>query len=126
MKNIKLTLVLLFTQFIFAQKTYNVTEGELQFIHFQEGIIIKKNDSYYKLEIKVDYELKQNKMYSILTPIKINEIEAFYKSKKLVLKDEIDENFDFKKLINIEFIIKEKHEDEAWSKFCQMNDNYFY
>jgi len=122
----KLTLVLLlFSQFIFAQKTYKVTEGELQFVHFQQGIIIKKNDNFYKLEIKVDFELKQNKMYSVLTPIKNNDIETLYKSKKLVLKDEIDDKFDFKNLLNNEFIIKDDDNDDTWSKFCQINNNYF-
>ena len=59
MKNIKLTLVLLlFTQLIFSQKTYKITEGELQFIHPDEGVYIKKENTLYQLKLEdiSDYE----------------------------------------------------------------------
>lgn len=59
MKKLKQILILfLFTQLIFAQKTYKITEGELQFIHPQKGIFIKERSTLYKLRLKniSDYE----------------------------------------------------------------------
>ena len=54
----------------FAQQTYKVTEGELQFVSFKKGIIIKKADGFYRLEPK---EYNEEKFQ--LTKLEPSELE---------------------------------------------------
>lgn len=106
----------------YGQKTYKVTEGDLQFIHPEKGIVIKKKDSFYTLTINVDRTGNEQKIKLVLNPIKKEEAETFSKKEKTVSYDEIDGGYDFKKLQKLQFVYEE---DGHEYKLCQFNPGYF-
>lgn len=106
-----------------GQQTYTISEGELQFIHPEKGIIIKKNDSFYKLDINVDFVGNKQKISSVLSPIKEDEVRVLSKKQNSIISTEIDGSYDFKKLQKLQFVYEEDESDSY--KFCQFNPNYF-
>lgn len=113
MKNIKLTLVLLlFTQLIFSQKTYKITEGELQFIHPDEGVYIKKENTLYQLKLEdiSDYEEFSKGFKYELSNTTFEEIEKLKKDASTVFSTNIIK-YDFKNLDKKKFITKIDDDD---------------
>lgn len=106
-----------------GQQTYTITEGELQFIHPEKGIVIKKNDSFYRLDIDVDFAGNKQKISSVLSPIKEDEVKILSKKQNNITSAEIDGSYDFKKLQKLQFVHEEDENDSY--KFCQFNSNYF-
>jgi len=106
-----------------GQQTYTLSEGELQFIHPEKGIIIKKNDSFYKLDINVDFVGNKQNISSVLSPIKEDEVKILSKKQNIIAYNEIDGSYDFKKLQKLQFVYEEDENDSY--KFCQFNPNYF-
>lgn len=106
-----------------GQQTYTFSEGELQFIHPEKGIVIKKNDSFYKLDINVDFIGNKQNISSVLSPIKEDEVKILSKKQNSITYNEIDGSYDFKKLQKLQFVYEED-KDHSY-KFCQFNPNYF-
>jgi hypothetical protein len=77
-------IILLISLFTFGQQTYKVTEGELQFIHEENGIVVKKEQNYYILKKKYNFELDNNDNNSIykfeLEKLSNSEFEEYSKS----------------------------------------------
>lgn len=130
MKNLKLILALfLFSQLNFAQQTYTITEGELQFINCKKGIVIKKDDLFYALEIKVVFQNKKQKIETNLTLISDENLKNYSQKNKSVSYEEIDEDFNFEQLkkISLKYIDRFRPEDKDYDeyKLCLVNNNFF-
>lgn len=106
-----------------GQQTYTVSEGELQFIHPEKGIVIKKNDSFFRLDIKVDFVGTTQKISSVVSPVKDEDVKILSKKQKVITYAEIDGSYDFKKLQNLQFIYEE--DTSHFYKLFQFNPNYF-
>jgi hypothetical protein len=99
MKNLKLVFALfVFTQLNFAQQTYNVTEGELQFISNVGKIVLKKNNKFYifKIENSFDREDISKGIKTDLEEISQNDYDEFKNEfnhlkneNKIIVGDEI-------------------------------------
>ncbi|MFC4818465.1 hypothetical protein [Flavobacterium sp. GCM10023249] len=112
----------------FAQKKYEVTDGDLQYIHPSKGIILKKNNAYFQLQIDVDYTLQQLKLKSVLHPITQEDAIQFAQKKESISYNEIDGNFNYDALRKKQFIYSEEDTTESnytLYKFCLFNPNYF-
>ena len=75
---------MLITGLSFGQQTYKVTEGELQFVSFKKGIIIKKADDFYRLEPR---EYNEEKFQ--LTKLEPSEFEKLKNYETTVFKNDI-------------------------------------
>ncbi|HEX8561913.1 MAG TPA: hypothetical protein VF676_02930 [Flavobacterium sp.] len=120
----------LFSILSFGQQTYKVTEGELQYISQNEGIIIKKNDVLYQLSIRVMANKKEQKIQTKLFPISKGESREFgSKSPKPVFYSEIDADYKFDKLKKLAFMYSDKDSAKDVNfdsyKLCMVNDNFF-
>ena len=109
MKKLKLIIYLfLFTQLIFAQQTYKVTEGELQIIVPNEGIIIKKQSEFFVFKKKFNFELDNEDKTSVykfeLEKISNLQFEEYKKYKTVILVDDIAR-------LDLKFIKKNKFVD---------------
>ncbi len=126
--------------FAFGQKTYKVTEGELQFIHPSKGIVLKKGEKNLNLLIypeinngKITYESK-------LIELNSSEYTSLLSNSENIFPKDIS-NYNFKKLKNAKFVYKEDEDDfeeyqffnkEIFTKFQYENgklielDDYFY
>jgi|GEM_PF-5960680 len=74
-----LPFLFLITASCLGQRTFNVTQGELAFIHPKEGIILFKDNKYLKLEIKadiVDNVISYDTVLSQISNEKIKELKA--------------------------------------------------
>lgn len=93
MKKILYISLFLFIQLNFAQQTYNVTEGELQFIIPKKGIIIKKELAFYIFKKKYNFELDNEDKTSIykfeLEKLSNLEFEEYSKSKDILFANEV-------------------------------------
>lgn len=129
MKNLFYILFLFFSVLSFGQPVYKITEGEVQFIHLDYGIILKKDNLYYKLNIEINYY--DHKKELTLEFVAESEIKELLTSEKTIFYKDIDENYNFEKLKELSFLytyddketIKNKKHDIY--KFCQFNQNYF-
>jgi hypothetical protein len=84
MKQILYILFLLYTILSFGQQIYKVNEGELQFIDRVEGIILKKSNKYFRLEVDSNYDRED---FNLKIETKFNEIPE---SDFLYLKNQKD------------------------------------
>ncbi len=109
MKKILYISFLLITGLSFAQQTYKVTEGELQFINPEKGIIIKKADGFYRLEPK---EYNEEKFQ--LTKLEPSEFEKLKNYETTVFKNDIIKNFDLHSLKNIKFTYTDEDKEEDY------------
>lgn len=111
MKNLKIILILLlFTQLNFAQQTYKITEGELQFINPEKGIILKKNNDYLRLTIQSDINNNKMKFSTIINKISDADFINYSHNIKNVYYNDIIINYDFKKVKKRKFVSVEKDE----------------
>lgn len=92
MKQIIYISFLLYTILSFGQETYKVTEGELQFVDRVQGIILKKANKYFRLEINSNYDREDFnlKIETKLNEIPESEFQNLKNQKDIVLKSEID------------------------------------
>lgn len=131
MRNIYLSIFLfvLSTQVSFGQKVFKVTEGELQFINRENGIIVKKDNDFYKLEIYANADTKNRTIEFRTNSTKITPQEyAEYKNAaENVFADEIIPNYDFNTVKKIKFVSIDKDEDHKGriDEFLQYNDDIF-
>jgi hypothetical protein len=109
MKKILYILFLLITGLSFGQQTYKVTEGELQFVSFKKGIIIKKADGFYRLEPR---EYNEEKFQ--LTKLEPSEFEKLKNYETTVFKNDIIKNFDLHSLKNIKFTYTDEDKEEDY------------
>jgi hypothetical protein len=126
MKNLKLILaLLLFTQLNFAQQTYKVTEGELQFINPEKGIILKKDKDYLQLTIQSDINNNNKMKFStIINKISDADFINYSHNIKNVYFNDIIPNYDFKKIKKIRFVSVEKDEFGEY-ELTQFNNETF-
>ena len=111
MKKLKQILVIfLLTQLIFSQKTYKVTEGELQFINPEKGIILKKGNDYLQLIIESNINNKKMKFSTIINKISEADFINYSNNMKNVYYEDIIVKYDFKKIKKIKFVSNEKDE----------------
>lgn len=94
----------------FGQQTYKVTEGELQFIHPSEGMIIKKANKFLKLLIypdidngKISYERKSIELNN-------SEYKSLLSNSENIFPKDIS-NYNFKELKNVKFTHNEDEDD---------------
>ena len=107
-KNLYISFIL-FTVLTFGQQTCKISEGELQFLCFKGGIIIKKSDGFYRVApIENDKEQFQ---YSKLEP---NEFEKLKNYKTTFFKDDIIKNFDLKSLKSKKFTYTNEDKEEDY------------
>ena len=130
MKNLLYLLFLFLGVFAFGQPVYKVTEGEVQLLHPNYGIVILKDNSHYRLQITRDsYHKKQKEI--TLQPIEESKAKELYTNEKSIFYKDIDQNYDFEKLKELSFLytyddketIKNRRHDIY--KFCQFNQNFF-
>jgi hypothetical protein len=93
----------------FAQQTYKITEGELQFVSFKKGIIIKKADGFYRLE---PIENSEEKFQH--TKLELSELEKLKNYKTTVFKDDIIKTFDLNSLKNKKFTYTNEDKEEDY------------
>jgi hypothetical protein len=124
MKQILNILFLLFTILSFAQQTYKFTEGELQFIHPEEGIFIKKDNVIYKLDLEniADYEEFSKGFKYEFYNISIKDVENLKKDISTIFVNEIIK-YDFNKLNKKKFITKAIDNDNY--QFVKYNKDFF-
>lgn len=130
MKNLLYLSFLFFSFLSFGQPVYRVTEGEVQLINPRYGIIILKDNSYYRLEITRDFYHRKQKEIT-LQPIEESKVKELLTNEKTIFYKDIDENYDFEKLKELCFLytyddketIKNKKHDVY--KLCQFNQNFF-
>jgi hypothetical protein len=115
-KNLLLIFILL-TELCFAQKTYKVTEGELQFINPENGMVVKKNDGYYQ----ISFYIKNHKIESSSYKIENTAFNAMQKNEQNIYKNEIAKNFNFKSLKNLKFSFIEDNEERYMYQFNTSN-----
>lgn len=118
-------LILLISLFTFGQQTYKVTEGELQFIHQEKGIVVKKEQNYYILKKKYNFELDNNDNNSIykfeLEKLSNSEFEEYSKSiDKISASDVVQIKPNIIK--NIRFIETTEYD---FNQFYYLNHNMF-
>lgn len=126
MRNLKHTiflLTLLSQFFCFGQKTYKFTDGKLQFINPEYGIVIKKDK---KLYIWTTVLRKANDSITpelIEIPSKL--IGVFKKNRKNTYPKDI-KPYDFENLKKIRFTVKKKEKNDVRScDLFQFNNEYF-
>lgn len=112
MKQISLIIFLLSSVFSFCQRTYKVTEGELQFINPQKGIFVKKENIIYNLVLKniSDYEEISKGFKYELEITTTEEVEKLKKDNSTIFKSEITK-YNFNKFNNTKFITNVKDDD---------------
>ena len=118
-------LFFLFTCIIsFGQQTYKFTEGELQFIHPEGGIFIKKDNVIYKLYLKniLDYEQFSKGFKYEFNNTSIEEVENLKKDFSTIFANEIIK-YDFNKLNKKKFITKDIDNDNY--QFVKYNKDFF-
>ncbi|WP_300489477.1 hypothetical protein [Flavobacterium sp.] len=121
-------IIMLLYQFSFGQQTHTVTEGQLYCIAPGKGIVIQKGADYYHLQIEVRFEGKQQKIKSVVSPIKKEEAETLFKQENAISYDKIDGSYNFKKLQELQFTYTDDDTDKEHyeiRKLCQFNPNYF-
>ncbi|HTO35926.1 MAG TPA: hypothetical protein VLZ72_06795 [Flavobacterium sp.] len=131
MKNLLYLSFLFLGLFAFGQPVYKVTEGELQFIHPDFGIVIKKDNAYYICKPKELYTYKGWTYYEekldlyVVPPVFLNRINNY---KGNIYPEDL-KKYNFKKLKNKRFIviIENEEEDEERDEFhlFQVNNDYF-
>ncbi|MVO11087.1 hypothetical protein GOQ30_18100 [Flavobacterium sp. TP390] len=113
----------------FAQQTYKVTEGELQYIIQGKGIIIKKESQLYLLRINVSIQNKKQNVETKLILLTEETLKTYSQINKTISYNEIDENYDFDLLKNISFNYIEKFSSKELNyeeyKLCKVNNNFF-
>jgi hypothetical protein len=125
MKQILYILFLLYTILSFGQQIYKVNEGELQFIDRVEGIILKKSNKYFRLEVDSNYDRED---FNLKIETKFNEIPEsdflYLKNQKdIVLNSEIDSY----KLIDYEsYKYISTHNESSTSTFYKFNKDLYF
>ncbi len=111
-------------QVCLGQKVFKINEGDLQFIHAEEGIYLMKNDVVYQLRIKNidDYETLSGGIKYELSASNLAEIEKIRKDASTVLGSEIVK-FDFKKLDRQKFTTQNNDDDNY--RIYKYNKNFF-
>ena len=124
MKKIIYLSFFLFTVFSFAQQTYKITEGELQFIHPEKGVFIKKKNIIYKLDFEnmEDYEEMSKGFKYEFNFTTIEEIEKIKRDAKTIFTKEINK-YNFNKLKKTKFVTKVNDDDNY--QFVQYNKDFF-
>jgi hypothetical protein len=119
----------LFSILSFGQQTYKITEGELQFILPGKGIIIKKDNQFFELKLKILFNKSKKSIETKLQPISEESLELFSKGKSLVSYSDIKENHDFNDLQKISFnhIGRFNNDDKKYDeyKLYLINKNFF-
>lgn len=100
----------LFTILSFGQQTYKVTEGELQFINPEKGIILKKDKDYLQLTIQSEINNYKMKFTTIINKISGADFINYSHNIKNVYFNNIIINYDFKNVKKIKFVSVEKDE----------------
>lgn len=125
MKQIIYISFFIFSVFSFGQQTYKVTEGELQFIDRIEGIILKKSNKYFRLEINSNYDSEDFilKIETKLNEIPESEFQDLKNQKDIVLNSEMDshnlKNYEKYKYIST-------HEEGSTSNFYKFNKDLYF
>ena len=106
MKKILYIFFLLSSIFLYAQQTYKVPEGELQFIVPNKGIIVKKHLDYYFFKKEDNFELENddnNTIYEFeLEKLSDLEFEKHSKSKDIITASDVF-RLNFDSISNIRF-----------------------
>jgi len=91
--------LLLTTQVSVGQKVFKIKESEVQFIHPEKGIFIKKSNSFYHLKLEdIDhFEGLTTQLKYEFKKVTIEEIEQIRKDSSTIIASKIIP-FDFKKL----------------------------
>lgn len=116
--------VLLISIASFGQQTYKVTEGELQFIHPEEGIFITKDSMTYKLDLVniSDYEEMSKGFRYGLNSTTSEEVEKVKNDASTIFAKEITK-YNFNRLKKTKFITKVTDEDNY--QFVSYNKAFF-
>lgn len=116
--------LLLYTLFSFGQETYKVTEGELQFIHPEKGLFIKKGSIVYEFQIEdiSDYEEIAKGLTFDLKAITNEDVDNIKKDSKTILAKDII-RYNFSKLKNTKFITRVNDDDNY--QFIKYNKDFF-
>jgi len=124
MKQIIYILLILSSIFSFGQQTYKVTEGELVFIHPEEGIFIKKDNIIYKLDLEniSDYEEISKGFKYELYASTIENVEKIKKDVSTIFANKITK-YNFNKLNKTKFITKVIDDDNY--QFVKYNNEFF-
>ena len=104
-------LFLLFSVLCYSQqRTYDVKEGELYFIHPKKGIILKDNDDNY-ISFRVFLETYEEAEYYVKSEALTDKIvKELLSDKDNIFPDDIVSDYKFDKLHKIAF--KEKNDEE--------------
>lgn len=130
MKNLKLILALfLFTQLNFAQQTYKVTQGKLQFINPDFGIIISDKNKIFQFIITPNYNFyTSNNVKYKYELIEIDSLskDILFNNKANIYPNDI-KKYNFNKLNKIKFISKNKdwNGDFIEHNLLKFNNEYF-
>ncbi|WP_163411524.1 hypothetical protein [Flavobacterium ajazii] len=119
-----LFIFVLVVQICFSQKTFKIKEGQLQFINADKGIIIKKGDLYYKLQLPNmnDYESLSEGFKYELDEVTLEEINEVKKDSGTIFSSDITE-VDFKNLDTKKIITKNKSGEENYQLY-KYNKNF--
>jgi len=125
MKHFFYVSLFLFSVFSLGQQTYKVTEGELQFIVPNKGIIIKKDLNFYIFKKKYNFELDNEDKTSIykfqLEKLSNSEFEEYSKSSEVIFESDITQ-LNFNSIKDVKFT---KTTEDDLSQFYYLNKNMF-
>ncbi|MBE8724517.1 hypothetical protein [Flavobacterium hungaricum] len=118
--------LLLITQVSFGQKVFKIKEGELQFIHPEKGVFVKKSNSLYHLKLEdIDhFEGLTKPLKYELEKVTEKEFEQVQKDSSTIIASKII-SFDFKKLDNQRFTTKNDINEDDNYRFYKYNKNFF-
>lgn len=118
-------LFILLAQVCFSQKVFKIKEGQLQFINADKGVFIKKDKTYFHLQLQDvdDYEKMVVGFKYELEETTEKEIEKIKKDASTISVSEIITS-DFKNLESQKFITKNNIDDDNY-QFYKYNKNFF-
>lgn len=120
---------LLIGVFAYGQKVFKVTEGELQFINPEKGIILKKDNKYLQLKIYPVTNHNKFEFRTNISELNLTEFNGLKNNEKNIYSTAIVKNYDFNKLKQIKFVSVEKEENENYKpdiyEFFKYNNEVF-
>src|SRR5690606_30119021 len=117
MKKLLYILFLISSIYCFGQQTFQITEGELEFVSKTTGIIIKKGNDYYKLQFNfpdnisdsINFKLKKTSLETLKSEIGN---ESIFHASEIT-------TYNFSKIKNVMFTVKE---DDEIHRFFALNN----